>query len=272
MERFLIVDLSTAWLAVVMSVISVAVALVGLVLVRRYIDHRRMHEHHDVAGFLIAVVGVIYAVLLAFTVIIQWESYSAAGDHAEAEAAAIGGLYRDSVALGKEGRPLRLAVIAYANQIAFTEWPYMSKHLYEDTDTDVYRNAVWKAVTDLKASAPTQQEFVKEAVTDVAAVSATRRVRLEDASSMLPTPLWTVLIIGGVLTIVFCYFFGLANAWAQAGMLTILALLIGLSLFVILALDLPYSGGVAGKPNMLIAEIHEFCSYNFVHPHAEACP
>jgi hypothetical protein len=49
-------------------------------------------------------------------------------------------------------------------------------------------------------------------------------------------------------------------------MVATIAVLIGLSLFVILALDLPFTGGVAIQPEALKSEINEFCSYNFVNP------
>jgi hypothetical protein len=53
---------------------------------------------------------------------------------------------------------------------------------------------------------------------------------------------------------------------AQAIMVSTLAAIIALSLFVILTLDLPYTGDVAARPDALEAEINEFCSYNFVVP------
>ena len=95
-----------------------------------------------------------------------------------------------------------------------------------------------------------------------------RRTRIEDSSTELPLPLWVVLLIGAGLTIGFTYFFGLESFTAQAIMVSTLATIIALSLFVILTLDLPYSGDVAAKPGALEAEINEFCSYNFVVPAA----
>jgi hypothetical protein len=41
---------------------------------------RRRQGHNDVAGFIYAVVGVIYAVLLALMVIAVWEDYEKARD------------------------------------------------------------------------------------------------------------------------------------------------------------------------------------------------
>ena len=37
-------------------------------------------EHDDVAGFILAVVGVVYAVTLAFIVIVTWEELRHAND------------------------------------------------------------------------------------------------------------------------------------------------------------------------------------------------
>jgi hypothetical protein len=49
-------------------------------------------------------------------------------------------------------------------------------------------------------------------------------------------------------------------------MVSTLAVIISLSLFVILALDLPFTGDLAVQPTALRGEITEFCSYNFVAP------
>jgi hypothetical protein len=74
------------------------------------------------------------------------------------------------------------------------------------------------------------------------------------------------LLVGGALTIGFTFFFGLESFASQAAMMSTLAVLIALSLFVILVLDLPFSGDLAIKPDALESEIAEFCSYDFVHP------
>jgi hypothetical protein len=266
MEKFLLDNVPTVWLGVGMIVVAVAIALGGYAIVRRMVEHTKLVSQHDVAGFLIAVMGVIYAVLLAFVVVIQWQQYSDASNDANAEANAIGNLYRDAVALGPAGQQLRVAVYNYAHEIAYVEWPYMATHQDEYPGTDTNQNAVWKAVVMLRASNPTAAEFVRQAVSDVSTASNDRRTRVRDSSSELPTPLWVVLLAGGVLTVGFCYFFSLDSFVSQAAMLAILSTLIALSLFVILTLDLPFTGGVAVAPSALTGEMNEFCSYNFVHP------
>ena len=54
--------------------------------------------------------------------------------------------------------------------------------------------------------------------------------------------LWTVLIVGGFLTIIFTYFFGVANIRAQALMTAGLTTMIALTLFLIWSLNHPFSG------------------------------
>lgn len=56
-------------------------------------------EHNDVAGFLIAVVGVVYAVTLAFIVIVTWEEHREARDTVNREAGGLRSLYLDSQSL-----------------------------------------------------------------------------------------------------------------------------------------------------------------------------
>jgi Protein of unknown function (DUF4239) len=253
-----------------MVLVAIGLALGGLLLVRRSIEHSRFEPQHEVAGFIIAVVGVIYAVLLAFVVIIQWERFTTAEVDASSEATAIGNLYRDGIAVGTRagGVDLANAVAKYADHLVDAEWPYMAKHQAEEPTTDQYLNAVWKAVTQLQAPSAVDAGLVRQAVEDVSVASQMRRKRIQDSGSELPLPLWIVLLIGAGLTIGFTYFFGLENFTAQAIMVSTLAAIIALSLFVILTLDLPYTGDVAAKPDALEAEINEFCSYNFVVPTA----
>jgi hypothetical protein len=58
--------------------VAVVVAVVGLVLVQRLVPTERRKEHNDVAGFIYAVLGVAYAVLLGLMLIAVWEKWDAA--------------------------------------------------------------------------------------------------------------------------------------------------------------------------------------------------
>ena len=65
----------------------------GLYLMQRLVPHPVREQHNDVAGFIFAVVGVLYGVLLAFVVIAVWENVDKAKEHTFAEADALAGVY-----------------------------------------------------------------------------------------------------------------------------------------------------------------------------------
>jgi hypothetical protein len=64
-------------------------AVGGLILVQRLVPATIRMEYNDVAGFIYAVLGVIYAVLLALVVIATWEEFGRARVTVEAEANAL---------------------------------------------------------------------------------------------------------------------------------------------------------------------------------------
>ena len=69
------------------------VALAGLELVQRLVPADSRSPHNDVAGFIYAALGVIYAVLLALVVIAVWEEYNAASETVEQEANALAEIF-----------------------------------------------------------------------------------------------------------------------------------------------------------------------------------
>jgi hypothetical protein len=68
-------------------------ALAGLELVQRLVPATSRQPHNDVAGFIYAALGVIYAVLLALVVIAVWEEYQAASATVEQEANALAEIF-----------------------------------------------------------------------------------------------------------------------------------------------------------------------------------
>ena len=71
----------------------VLVAVAGLVVVQRLVPPDRREAHNDVAGFIYAVLGVAYAVLLAFVAIAVWQDYETAQTNVQSEAHELAGVY-----------------------------------------------------------------------------------------------------------------------------------------------------------------------------------
>jgi hypothetical protein len=82
------------WLwGTVLVALFTAVSCGGLLVFHRLVHVSVRKAHNDLAGFTIAVIGVLYAVLLAFIAIATWESFSKASDIVENESDLAGGIY-----------------------------------------------------------------------------------------------------------------------------------------------------------------------------------
>jgi hypothetical protein len=258
MERFLLDNLSTPVLGVCVVGVVVGVSLVGLVLIRRSVELSSLESHKDVAGFILAVIGVLYAVLLGFVAIDVWEQFNDATTHADQEAAEVGNLYRLGVGLDRAGDQLRPAVVAYANSVANVEWAHMARHQDESPKTDVALNNLWHAATAVRPRNSAQTAFLLQATLDLDTATQLRRTRILSSDSTLPGPLWIALLVGAIITIGFTYFFGLQRFAPQLLMVAALSAMIGVTLFVIMSLDLPYTGDVAVKPDAMRQTITDF--------------
>src|SRR5215470_18045214 len=85
------------WLRLIVFVIAVnAVAVTGLLLVRRRINHAALARYNNVASAVFSIVGTLFTVLLAFVVIVVWESHDKADERAALEAGILGDLMRDA--------------------------------------------------------------------------------------------------------------------------------------------------------------------------------
>ena len=73
--------------------ISMALAAGGLILVQRLVPISVRRQHNEVAGFIYAVLGVVYAVLLGLMVVAVWEEWNAAAVTADDEASSLAEIF-----------------------------------------------------------------------------------------------------------------------------------------------------------------------------------
>jgi hypothetical protein len=227
------------------------VALAGLELVQRLVPATSRQRHNDVAGFIYAALGVIYAVLLALVVIAVWEEYDAANETVEQEANAVAEIAWLAHRLPEpEGSHIQELARSYAEEVIHQEWPLMEQGEAPAMTQTQGTPSGWTLIDEIRAnlqgfqpSTPADEQLYAEGLDQVQRLADARRMRLVAAEEGIPGVLWSVLIFGGVAAIGFTYLFGLANTWAHRLMVVTLAAVIGLVLFTIGAMEHPFSGG-----------------------------
>jgi uncharacterized membrane protein YraQ (UPF0718 family) len=226
----------------------VAGAVGGLVLVHRLVPIERRLEHNDVAGFIYAVLGVAYTVLLGLMVVAVWQDWQAAQDSATQEANDLAAVFWLAHGLPQpEGRHIQELARDYARVEVRVEWPLMRGGKSSPKPYDLLDGM--KA--SLEAIHPTneaQAALYNNELERLQELGGARRARLLEADQGLPAILWAVLLVGGVITVSFTYLFGLRSTVVHVLMVAALAFVIGLVLFTVAALDYPFRGDVRIGP------------------------
>jgi hypothetical protein len=201
--------------------------------------------HNDVAGPIFGTLGVVYAVLLAFAVVIVWQSFDKSDLNVEKEAAFLSNIYRDAECFPRDFKEnARALTDAYRKGVVNEEWQAMAKGQASPRVEEILRK-LWQLYGNYSLKTETERVFFEESVRSLNNLSELRTVRLMDSRSGIHPLLWFVLITGGITTVTFTFFFGSENLRAQLAMSVLLAVLISLILFTILLLDFPFTGDVS---------------------------
>ncbi|MCC7370466.1 MAG: DUF4239 domain-containing protein [Chloroflexi bacterium] len=235
---------------------SVLLAVFGAARVRQRVPLEVQLEQNDVAGFFLAVLGLVYGVILAFAVIAVWEDLDDARRTAESEANAVGDLFRLAGGLPDESRVLlQEQALGYGHVVVNDEWP-MLEHGNESAMATQLLTTLWSTVTAYEPKGPREETIYAKLLDKVNDIDDHRRERLVASRDGIPRMVWGVLIGGGVVTVLFTYFFGLKHRRALLAMTAMYVASIGFVLFLIAAMDHPFSGTVKVQPEAMEMVLH----------------
>jgi hypothetical protein len=227
---------------------ALAAAVLGLHLVRRRFPHHIRQANNEVAGFFIAVLGAIYAVLLAFVVITVWDDYTEARRTTQREANEIVDVYRLA-----QGLPAPVAARvgglaqAYVTAAIDNEWPAMERGQQDDVQGQVLAE-IWDSVTVIEGATEEQRVVQAELLDRLGELNDARRLRQLTADEGVPELMWVLLIGGGIVTVVFTYFFSTPNPRAQYLMTALYTASITFVVALIGLLDYPFRGDIRILP------------------------
>jgi uncharacterized membrane protein YraQ (UPF0718 family) len=236
----------------------VAASVAGLYLVQRFVPMELRKQHNDVAGFIYAVVGIAYAVLMGLVVVSSWEQFDAARRTVEGEADELAEVFWLGHRLPEpEGRRLQELARSYARVVVEEEWPLLARG--ESSPR------AWALIDEIRLSVQNQdphtqaeQVLYEQSLERVHELGDARRDRLVQAREGIPLILWAVLVTGAMVTVSFTYLFGLDSNTTHTLMVAALALVIGLVLFTIGALEYPFSGSARLGPEAFELVLERF--------------
>ena len=221
-----------------------SLAVVVMLWLRRRIDGDVMRRNHEVAGYVYAVVGAIFAVTVALMVDTVHDEYIAGEKCLASESIAASSLYQLADWFPERGgKPLQQNLRDYVNAVVGPEWARMGQEKARTApEAEVAFSAIAVSLRNINPETVQQQAAYSEMIQRFTALREYRYTRLFGKRYELPFPLLFTVIFGGVVTIGFTLFFSMHNTTAQALLIFFVSAMIWCNILIISEVQYPFNG------------------------------
>ncbi|HMD64494.1 MAG TPA: hypothetical protein VKF83_11050 [Stellaceae bacterium] len=209
---------------------------------RQFLSVEFRRRHNDVAAAIFSVIGVTFAVLLAFVAMLAWEGFNKAKGASYAEAAVVLDVYNVSIGFaGPEMVSMRDDIVGYLETVVRVEWPAQAEGRIVDRGT-AYLEKLNRIAIGLKPSSVADGNLHAQLLQSLTRLRDARQQRLLAAETTIPAVVWIVTLVGGGLTVAFGSFLGVPSLGMHLAMSAALATSGALVLVLIIALSNPFRG------------------------------
>lgn len=217
-----------------------------------YVHHRfAAHDfvqHNEVGGFIIAVAGALYAVVLGFLTVIAWQHFTDARQLVTQESAAATDTWHAAIGLPYANRiRIRDDILQYAKLMVAEEWPDMRRGEFDSKADILVMDAIVAAGTH-HASNFMESNSQNGTMQQLNLVHDLRLRRIATNERAISSFEWLVLILGGVSVVCFCWLFGLANSFIHLLMTATVTIIITSLLVLLFELQYPFRSDLRISP------------------------
>jgi hypothetical protein len=236
----------------------VGFGLAGLNLIRRYVLPRLEIDVKDseFSGALAQCVMVFYGLTVGLIAVNVFQTHSEVSNITSREATSLAALYRDVSSYPEPVRSkLQAGLRGYTEQIINEAWPLQQRGKTPTGGVELM-NTFQVDLTTAEPATEAQKLLFAETLSAYNRMIDARRARVASVSTALPGVMWLVIVFGAAISLTATFFFRVNDARLHGMLVGLLAMFVGLVIFVILALDRPYHGdlGVGPEPYQLIYE------------------
>jgi hypothetical protein len=231
-------------------------AVFGLQVVRRLVLPRLRVDGADseFTGSMLQSVMVFYGLAVALIAVSVFETYSDTSKVVTGEATALNALYRDVSSYPDPIRTeLQNGLREYTDQVIHQAWPLQQQG--KVPSAGIEHMSRFQAVLDkFEPTSEGQKILHAETLRAYNLLIQARRLRLDAVGTGLPAVMWAVIIVGGFISLSSTFFFKVDDARLHTIEVLLLAVFIGLIIFMILSLDRPFRGnlGIRSDPYQLV--------------------
>lgn len=219
-------------------------SVAGLLVFRAVVPAGPLERASDALGNYLQTLGGIYAVLLAFVVVVVWNQFNEARALIEREASALVDLHRTASGLAPETRnQIQEGLREYVDAVLHDEW--LAIHRGDEAAIERVGqrlDEVWLAVHRCKPCDDCQQTIYGEVLSHFNELADLRTSRLAAARARVPTAMRILLFTGAVMVTGSIYLVYVPELWLHAVITATLAGAISHILYIIIDLDDAFEG------------------------------
>jgi hypothetical protein len=237
-------------------------SVLGMLVVRKLVSLETLASYHEVAGHLLSVVGTLYAVLLGFVIVDSMQHMQDVRGLVSMEASGLANIFLCSEGLQADTRKeIRALCREYASEVIDDEWAALQHGRYsQKTFHSVF--LLWKEITKYEPATQRQANIHQQLISEICSMTQNHRTRVISATRGVAPIMWLVLIVGGIFTVIFTYFFGIANVRVQALMTLLVALTLSLNVYLVFVYGNPMSTDMGIKPGPFELDLIIFSSFD----------
>ena len=237
-----------ALVIVVFLIVAVGGQMAARPLVRRWLG---AHDCNEIVGHFISAFGVLYGITLGLISVAAWENFGDVESKVSTEASALGSLYRNVDCYPEPKRTELTRLLGdYTRHVIDVSWPEMQRGIVP-TASHALVLRFQKALVDFEPVGEAQITLHRETLYRLNSMLEARRLRLDCVAWRLPTILWVVVLAGSLMSFILTWLI-IAESRLLHDLLTgIMAILLGLLIFFLMTLDLPFEGSHSVGPDSI---------------------
>lgn len=253
------------WFLIILAVVSISLSMGGLWLVRRTVSHETLMDHHDVAAAMLSVVGSLYAVVLGLVVVGSISKFEQARETVTHEANSLRNVY--SLTRGLKNplkEKIRELCVAYAREVIQYDWPKMAESSKSEQVDNTFANLSARIV-ELNPANSSEANLQQNLLAAINEIDDDRAMRTIMSTPSFGELIWAVLIVGGVVLIVYTYFFGVENLKLQLLMTGLVTVVLVLNMIIVAMFAYPFTGDVKVRPTPFERDLDVFQHWQHIH-------
>ncbi|MEJ1230801.1 MAG: hypothetical protein WDM88_09680 [Galbitalea sp.] len=240
------------WLALPLFVLAfLAASWAILLLVRPWVrrDATDPKEWDRVLGYSMATYGLFYGVLLALVAVAVYQNYSTVHGVVLDETSALATFYRDVSGLSQPtSGHLQDLLRSYTQHVISVDWPLQRQDIIP-SDGTAQISKIQKVLFAYDPKTSGQHAIYLQTIQSFNELVSARRARLNETNLSVPSLLWVLIWVGAAVNALMISLIQVKRVRIHLIMSGLIAIYVGLLIYVTASMDHPYFGTVSIGPD-----------------------